>query len=71
MWQLYRGIKLLSQMMKCFERILDSRIRGIVEPLLGVEQFGFRMGKGTTDALLIVMMMERKLEFEQESCWEE
>ena len=66
----YRGIKFLSQIMKCFERILDSRMREIVEPHLGEEQFGFRKGKGTTDAMFIVrQMMERKLEFQQESSW--
>ena len=50
----YRGIKLLSQMMTCFERILDSRMRVFVEPYWGEEQFGFRKGKGTTDAMFIV-----------------
>ena len=38
----YRGIKLLSQIMKRFERILDSRIRETVETYLSEEQFGFR-----------------------------
>lgn len=66
----YRGIKLLSQMMKCFERILDRRIRDIMELQLGEEQFGFRSGKGTTDAIFIVRQrIERKLEFGQESYW--
>ena len=40
-----------------------------MEPLLGEEQFGFRKGKGTTGALFMKQMMEKKLEFEQESCW--
>ena len=66
----YRGVKLLSQIMKCFERILDSRMRETVEPYLGEEQFRFRKGKGTTDTMFIVrQMMERKLEFQQESTW--
>ena len=66
----YIGIKLLSQIMKCFERILDSRMRETVEPYLGEEQFRFRKGKGTTDTMFIVrQMMKRKLEFQQESSW--
>ncbi|CAB4025843.1 Hypothetical predicted protein [Paramuricea clavata] len=66
----YRGIKLLSQMMKCFHKILDSRMRVFVEPYLGEDQFGFRKGRGAIDAMFIVrQMMERKLELQQESCW--
>ena len=44
-----RGIKLLSQIMKCFERILDIRMRETVEPYLVEEQFGFRKRKATTE----------------------
>ena len=48
----YQGIKLLLQLMKCLERILDARIRmNVDEKLPGEEQFGFRKGCGTTDAL--------------------
>ena len=49
----YRGIKLLSHCMKIMERIIDARIREIVEHQLGEEQFGFRKGVGTTDPLFI------------------
>lgn len=34
----YLGTKLLFQMMKCSERVLDERIRVTVEPKLGEKQ---------------------------------
>lgn len=50
-----------------FERILDSMMRVFV----GEEEFGFRKEKGAIDSMFIVrQMMERKLEFQQESCWD-
>ena len=66
----YRGIKLLLQLMKCLERIIDARIRLIVNEQLGEEPFGFRKGCGTTDALFILRQLnERKLEFGQDGYW--
>ena len=44
----YRGITLLSHIMKLLERILDKRLREIVEPGLVEEQLGFRKGRGAT-----------------------
>ena len=38
----YRGITLLSHIMKLLERILDKRLRERVEHELGEEQLGFR-----------------------------
>ena len=45
----YRGITVLSHIMKLLERILDKRLRERVERELGEEQLGFRKGRGTTD----------------------
>ena len=47
----YRGITLLSHIMKLLERILDKMLRERVEPELGEEQLGFRKGRGTTDGM--------------------
>ena len=47
----YRGIKLLSHIMKLLERILDVRIRKKVDQELGEEQQGFRKGRGKTDGM--------------------
>ena len=59
----YRGIKLLDHVMKVFERVIEKRLRGRVE--LNDMQFGFRPGRGTTDAIFIVRQMQEKYEQEQ------
>ena len=41
----YRGITLLNQVLKLLERVLDARIRRIVEGDFGEEQQGFRKGR--------------------------
>ncbi|VDP04383.1 unnamed protein product [Heligmosomoides polygyrus] len=45
----YRPIRLLSHSMKIFERIVDGRIRDIVQ--LSTNQSGFVAGSGTIDAI--------------------
>ena len=47
----YRGITLLSQVLKLLERVLDARIRRRVEGDFGEEQQGFRKGRGTADGM--------------------
>ena len=54
----YRGIKLLDQVMKILERVLEKRIRERVT--LDEMQFGFRPGRGTMDAIFIVRQMQEK-----------
>ena len=48
----YRGIKLLDQVLKILERVIESRVKNKVE--LDDMQFGFRPGRGTTDAVFVV-----------------
>ena len=65
-----RGIKLLSQCMKVLERIVDGRIRKVVEGKRGDEQFGFRSGRSTTDLMFAVrQIVEKKLEMKKDSYW--
>ena len=45
----YRGITLLSQVLKLLERVVDARIRRRVEGDFGEEQQGFMKGRGTAD----------------------
>ena len=45
----YGGVKLLEPDMKIIERVIERRIRALVD--FDKEQFGFMPGKGTTDAL--------------------
>ena len=54
----YRGVKLLEHTMKIVERVLDLRIRELVN--IVSMQFGFMPGRETTDALLVVRRMQEK-----------
>ena len=54
----YRGIKLLDHAMKVFERVMEKRVRRNVN--LEEMQFGFRPGRGTTDAIFIVRQLQKR-----------
>ncbi|XP_039760423.1 uncharacterized protein LOC120634096 [Pararge aegeria] len=54
----YRAIKLMSHTFKIWERILNNRIRDIVE--LTPNQCGFVTGKGTSDAIQTIRIMLEK-----------
>ena len=59
----YRGITLLSQVLKLLERVLDARIRRRVEGDFGEEQQGYRKGRGTADGMYVLrQMVEKRLE---------
>ena len=59
----YRGVTLLSHVLKMLERILDGRIRRTVECELEKEPPGFRRGKGTADGMFTLrQLVEKKLE---------
>ena len=45
----YIGITLLSQALKLMERLLDARVRHIVENKIGDNQMGFKKRRGTGD----------------------
>ena len=50
-WSNYRGITLLSLPGKVYSRVLEKRIRLLVEPRIQEEQCDFRPGRGTLDQL--------------------
>ena len=54
----YRGIKLLSHTITLWERIIDQRLRDIVNISDG--QFGFKSGVGTTDAIFVIKTLCEK-----------
>ena len=54
----YRGIKLVSHTLKLLERIIDQRLRTIVE--LGNIQFGFRRGRSTMDPVFALKILQEK-----------
>ncbi len=62
----YRGITLLSLPEKVYARVLERRIRPIVEPWIQEEQCGFRPGRGTLDQLYTLSrVLEGSWEFAQ------
>ena len=54
----YRGLKLIDQVMKVLERVVESLIRQRVE--IDEMQCGFMSGRGTTDARFIVRQLQEK-----------
>ena len=57
----YRGITLLSHIMKLRTRFLDGRIRKRVEQELGEGQQGFRKGRGMTDGMFALRQLVEKM----------
>ena len=54
----YRGVRLLEHPMKMWEKILEERLRKIVN--IDQSQFGFQQGKATTDAIFIIRQLQEK-----------
>ena len=54
----YRGIKLLDQVMKVFEKVIEGRLRKRVN--IDEMQSGFCPGKGTTDAIVIIRQVQER-----------
>ena len=59
----YRGITLLSQALKFMKRILDARVRHIVESKIGENQLEFRKGRGTHDELFAIRQIIESEQF--------
>ena len=57
---MHRGAKLLEHVMKILERVLEKRIRCLVN--MNKVQFGFMPGRGTIDALFILRRMQEEYE---------
>jgi hypothetical protein len=56
----YRGISLLSHTGKIYTKIIEQRVRYILEPQLSPSQLGFRRGVGCTDALFTLRQLSEK-----------
>ncbi|KAK3520692.1 hypothetical protein QTP70_030558, partial [Hemibagrus guttatus] len=62
----YRGITLLSLPEKVYSRVLERRVRPLVEPRIQEEQCGFRPSRGTLDQLYTLhRVLEGSWEFAQ------
>ena len=63
----YRSITLLSQALNLMERILDARVRHILESKIGENQLGFREGRGTDDGMFTNRtIIEKRREFRKD-----
>ena len=54
----FRGLKLIDQVLKIVERILETVIRSQIS--IDSMQFGFMPGRGTTDAIFILRQLHEK-----------
>ena len=54
----FRGIKLLSHTLKLWERVVESRLRTIVN--ISERQYGFQPGKSTIQPLFCLLMLQEK-----------
>jgi hypothetical protein len=62
-----RTISLIAHTAKIVVKILRRRIEKKIEDVLGEDQFGFRIGKGTRDAIgMMRIVSERTLEIDEE-----
>ena len=54
----HRGIKLLEHEMKVYEKVVEARLRDILQ--IDGCQFGFMKGRSTIDAIYIVIQVQEK-----------
>ena len=54
----YRGIKLLSHLLKLWERVIEHRLREIVT--ISERQYGFQKGKSTTQPMFCLRMVQER-----------
>jgi hypothetical protein len=64
----HRTISRIAHTAKIVVRILRRRIERKTEDLLGEDQFGFRRGEGTRDAIGMLRISERTLYIDEELC---
>ncbi|EYC43100.1 hypothetical protein Y032_0503g2638 [Ancylostoma ceylanicum] len=62
----YRGIKLIAHTMKIYERLLDMRLREMVE--ISPDQFGFVPERSTIDAIFIARQLMEKYREKNKPC---
>ena len=55
----YRGIKLMCHGMKLFERLVEDRLRQVIE--ISSTQYGFQQGKSTTEPIFALRMIQEDI----------
>ena len=62
----YRGVSLLSHTGKLYERIIEHRIRRVIETKVNNCLYGFRPGRSTTDPVFAMkMLLEKSWEWDR------
>lgn len=56
----YRGISLLPHISKIYERVVENRLREVVEEKIGEWQHGYRPNKSTVDLIFALKMISEK-----------
>ena len=54
----YTGIRLLCHDMKLYDRLVEDRLRQVIE--ISSTQYGFQQGKSTTEPIFALRMMQEK-----------
>ena len=54
----HRGVRLLVQDMKVYQRTLEKKLRDIVK--INEKQFGFQSGKSSVDAIFVLQKLQEK-----------
>ena len=54
----YRGIKLMCHGIKLYDRLVEDRLRQVIE--ISSTQYGFQQGKSTTEPIVALRMMQEK-----------
>ena len=67
--QNYRPLSIIPVMAKVFSKILYLRMKSLIEEGLPEEQFGFRPGRGCSDAVCILRMVAQKSEVWGQGLW--
>jgi len=62
----HRTIRLIAHTAKIVAKIPRRRIEKKIEDVRGEDQFGFRRGKGTRDAIGMLRISEQTLEIDEE-----
>ena len=55
----YKGIKLLQHVFKLYEKVLDIRLREVVD--IDKVQYGFMPGRGAVDAAFVLRRFNKKV----------
>ena len=66
--QRHSTISLIARTAKIVAKRHRRRIEKKIENILGEDQFEFRIGKGTRDAIGMLRISERTLEIDEELC---